>query len=261
MSDQIGSASKDTDPLWAALCESQRLDLIGQVTGSIAHDINNALSVLSGTTELLLEKLAAEVKTPANGQEISQFAETIQKDVQIIMNWSDTTVRVSQRLMEFSQRLRASDDEIDVNVVVTEAVELIRDRCERESIILLEDLDRSIPATKGNGGQVLQVILNLIQNGREAIGARGGDGGSIRVGTSSEENRLLIEVEDDGVGIPEDLREGVFDLTYTTKAGVAGAGLGLAVSRMIARSHGGELNVDGCDTGARLLLELPVKTS
>ena len=261
MSDKISSATKDTESLWAALCQSQRLDLIGQVTGSIAHDVNNALSVLSGTTELLLEKLAAELETPPEGADIRLLVETIQKDVQIIMNWSDTTVRASQRLMEFSHRLRATDDDIDVNLVVSQAAELIRDRCERERIMLLEDLDRSIPVTEGNGGQVLQVVLNLIQNAREAIGARGGEGGSIRIGTSCSENRLRIEVEDDGVGIRDDLRERVFDPAYTTKEGVAGAGLGLAVSRMIARSHDGELNADGCDIGARLLLEMPIKTN
>lgn len=89
-------------------------------------------------------------------------------EVQTILNWSDSTIRASQRLLEFSHRLRAEEDDIDLNIVVSKATDLIRDRCEREEILLLHDPDRTIPMVVGRSGQLLQVVLNVIQNAREA---------------------------------------------------------------------------------------------
>ena len=251
-----------TEQLLQALCESQRLDLIGQVTGSIAHDINNALSVVSGTTELLLEKLSEEVSGSEGSEESAEFIGEVRREVQTILNWSDSTIRAAHRLLEFSHRLRTEEDDVDLNTVVSEATELIRDRCEREEILLLCDADRTIPRAVGKSGQLLQVVLNVIQNAREALGSRGGElGGSIRVATSTQNDRIRVEVEDSGPGIGDDSVGKLFEPTFTTKVGSASAGLGLAVSRMIARQHGGDLTAEPCDSGARFVLDLPPRVA
>jgi len=257
MSDE-GSEGQ-TEQLWQALCESQRLDLVGQVTGSIAHDINNALSVVSGTTELLLEKLTEEVAEKGVGGDTAELLEQVLRDVQTILNWSDSTIQASHRLLEFSHRLRAREAELDLNSVVAEATELIRDRCEREEIILMVDPDESIPKVTGTSGQLLQAILNLIQNARAALSAQSGVR-SITVGTSARDGRVCVEVEDNGPGISSDIAGKVFDPAFTTKEGSASAGLGLPISRMIATKHGGELSLEACDDGARFLLYLPGRT-
>ena len=254
MSDE-GSEGQ-TQQLWQALCENQRLDLIGQVTGSIAHDINNALSVVSGTTELLLEKLTEEVDEPGVGGDPAELLDQVRRDVQTILNWSDSTIQAAHRLLEYSHRLRAKEADLDLNIVVSEAAELIRDRCEREEIILIVDPDGSIPKVTGKSGQLLQVILNLIQNAREALGSQSGVR-SISLGTSCRDGRVCVEVEDNGPGIGGDAAGKVFEPTFTTKEGSASAGLGLPISRMIARQHGGELSLEAGDDGARFRLDLP----
>ena len=121
------------------------------------------------------------------------------------------------------------------------------------------DPAQSIPKVTGISGQLLQVILNLIQNAREALSAQSGVR-SITVGTSARDGRVCVEVEDNGPGIGSDIAGKVFDPAFTTKEGSASAGLGLPISRMIATKHGGELSLEACDDGARFLLYLPGRT-
>ena len=136
-----------------------------------------------GQTEQLLQALWSE-----GSEESAEFIGEVRREVQTILNWSDSTIRASHRLLEFSHRLRAEEDDVDLNTVVSEATELIRDRCEREEILLLCDPDRTISRVVGKSGQLLQVVLNVIQNAREALGSRGGElGGSIPGGDEHSE--------------------------------------------------------------------------
>ena len=245
------------DALMEELCRRQRLDLMGEITGGMAHDLNNALSVVGGYTELLLEKIVDGPEAPAGSS--PPPTDVLEKDVRMILNWTRTAMTAANRLREFSRGLREEHQALKLNQLVEEAVSLMRYRCEAEQIILALDLTSDNPSVTGEGGVLLQAVVNLIQNSREAIGTQGQEGGTIRLSTSLAGQRATVEVEDDGPGIPPEVGEGVMDPGYTTKEKLPGQGLGLTVSRWVARRHGGDLRLGESEFGACLVLEMPTE--
>ena len=145
-----------------------------------------------------------------------------------------------------------------VKLVAAEAVDLCRYRCERENILLIADLSDGLPLVIAHPGELLQVMVNLVQNAREAIDrANGTDGGTIRLTTTGHEGGVCIAVEDDGPGVAADEVESIFAVGRSAKSG-PGVGLGLPVSRRIAQRCGGSLSAEaGADEGARFLIDLP----
>ena len=96
--------------------------------------------------------------------------------------------------------------------------------------------------------------MNLVQNAFDAAGE-----GAVRVSVRSENDRAVLEVCDDGPGVPEDLHHAIFDPFFTTKAVGKGTGLGLAISAKIAEEHGGRLSLEPSARGARFRLDLPAR--
>ena len=231
-----------TSRLMRAMCDSQKHPLTGDLLGGIAHELNNALSVASGYAELLLEKMPAEGGPDA-----------LRTDLITIVNWSRTSADVARRLLDFSRRLRADRGQVDIAEIAAEAVELMRYRCERDGIILACDLEPDPLIVDCWPGRVLQTVVHLIQNAREALG-KAGEGGTIQVSAKKSAMRALVAVEDDGPGQPEGAQD-LFELGVT---GRDTPGCGLAVAKTIAGECAGDLRWEASDGGARIVLELPL---
>ncbi|HJP32799.1 MAG: HAMP domain-containing sensor histidine kinase [Candidatus Latescibacteria bacterium] len=235
-----------------ALCVRQRLDVFGELAGGVAHQLNNALSVVNGYEELLLEALDDESsKAAPDIDELRTRARTVH-------TWTGTALSVARRLHSMSAHMREERGPLDVNGLAAEAVDLCRYRCERENILLIADLSDGLPLVIAHPGELLQVMVNLVQNAREAIDrANGTDGGTIRLTTTGHEGGVCIAVEDDGPGVAADEVESIFAVGRSAKSG-PGVGLGLPVSRRIAQRCGGSLSAEaGADEGARFLIDLP----
>ncbi|MBT5058326.1 MAG: HAMP domain-containing histidine kinase [Gemmatimonadetes bacterium] len=234
--------------LLEALCHRQRLDLTGEITGAVAHDLNNALSVVNGNVELLLERLQEP--------DARVDAELLQ-DARTARNWSATAMTAARRLLHFSRQLRAPAKPVAANGLASEAVELCRYRCEVDGLLLMSDLTDDVGEVHVPPGQMLQILIALIQNAREAL-AGAGEGGAIHMSTTIVDSQVRFEVEDDGPGISEDLTERVFELGYSTKEGGQPTGFGLSIGRYLARAYGGDLTI-GADAqgGGRQILVLP----
>ena len=175
-------------------------------------------------------------------------------------NWSLTAMAAARRLLQFSGQLRADSVQMPANDLATEAVELCRYRCEMEGLLLMSDLDPNAGQIEVKPGQVLQILIAMLQNAREAL-AVGGEGGSIDLTTSTEDGQVTFAVEDDGPGIPTELGERVFDLGFTTKEDGQPAGLGLTIGRHVARAHGGDLTIAVAHDGGLQTLMLPQSPS
>ncbi|MBM3279952.1 MAG: hypothetical protein FJY95_18035 [Candidatus Handelsmanbacteria bacterium] len=109
---------------------------------------------------------------------------------------------------------------------------------------------------EANGGQLQQLLINLVPNGRYTILAAGRSG-CIRIRTRMQVDGVALEVEDDGAGIFESIGERVFEPFFTTKGKGAGTGLGLSVCRAVAQEHGGRLRLGGVGQGTQIILGLP----
>ena len=220
---------------------AQRLEMVGQLTTGMAHEINNSLTVIAGQCELLLlDDLPAEIK----------------ESIELMTKSSEATRNIVRGLLNFARGQEEEKRLVDINGIVTESLQLIRKQFKRDNIELVEDLGSGLPPIRCQTGQIQQVLLNLTQNSRDALLVND-NGGTIRVRTCIRMGRVSLEVSDDGPGIPQAVRDRIFEAFFTTKEKGKGTGLGLSVCQNIATAHDGYLYADPRDTGACIVLDLP----
>jgi signal transduction histidine kinase len=228
--------------LRSALQHAVRLEAIGQVAGNVAHEINNALSLVTGYAELGL------------GDEQSENA---QRNLRTILDGGRRAGRVAEHLRFFARRLRGGREQIDPNDLVGDVAAVLRRSFERQGVMLLEDLHPQRLEIEVHVGQIQLVVLSLVQNGLEAM-VRAELEGIVQVRTAIRDDRLVLEVEDDGPGLSPEELEHAFDNSFTRKGREGGTGLGLGLCRDIIRSHGGELSLAGDEEGTCATVELPL---
>ena len=226
-----------------ALSRTQSLEMFSQIGSGVAHDINNSLSLVTGFAGLLLE---------------GEVEETLRQNLETILEGARRTEVAAGRLMRFARRLRANPERVELNPLVEDTVALMRRMFERRGMELRADLAPDLPLVEVHAGQIQVALMNLLQNSREAILGSGEQKGRVQVRTRAVESGVAVEVEDNGPGLPEELRLRVFELFFTTKEATPGAGEGLSVCQRIARNHGGQVRLANTTSGTCAVLELPV---
>jgi len=225
------------------LRQVQRLQLVGQLTAEVAHEINNPLSVVIGECELLLD---------------GSLKPDMLDSIRAISKAGRQAQSVSNRLLDFVRGNKAEKESINFNRLVQETLVLLRRMLQKGNIQLEIDLEGNLPWMDAHPGQVQQVVLNLVQNSRDALeGYR--IQGLIRVKTHLSQGNIVLSVEDNGPGIPEEIQERIFEPFFTTKENGKGTGLGLSVCAGIAKEHGGELRMEPRLLGTCMIFELPVR--
>lgn len=211
------------------LAHLSRVLTMGELTASIAHEINQPLTAVVAQGHACMEWLSAP--TP-NVFEAKRSAERIIQD-------GTRAGAVIGRIRSLFKKGTPAKDSLDMNEVIQELTVFVRDEVMSNRIILRTELDRELPRVTGDRVQLQQVVLNLIVNGIDAL--RGQQDGlrEIVVRSSRSETGLLIAVEDSGAGLSETAVESVFDPFFTTKPN--GIGMGLPISRSIVESHAGRL--------------------
>jgi PAS domain S-box-containing protein len=222
------------------LVHSERLSAIGELIAGVAHEINNPLQTIIGSTELMLDEPGG----------------TNQADLELVRKEAMRAGHIVRNLLAFARR-GASDRLItNLNELVQATAALREYHLQQVNIALtLRCAPRSLPVLV-NREEIRQVILNLLLNAEHAIASSAG-GGAILMETSSNGFAQMVEVTDSGPGINPDLRGRIFEPFFTTREVGEGTGLGLSISHGIASSHGGSLALVDVPTGARFRLMLP----
>lgn len=219
-----------------------RLASAGRLVSVVVHEINNSLSGILGYAQLLL------------AQELPPAA---RRDLGRIHDETLRTARVAQRLLKFSRAGIGERCHFALIDVVQRCVELKRRDFALHSIRVELDLPTDLPALHGDETLVAQVILNLLTNAQQSIAAVRQQG-LVRVSAHATSRRVVVDIEDDGPGIPEHLFERVFEPFFTSRPDHSGTGLGLTLCREIVVEHGGEIRVRrGHLPGACLRLLFP----
>ena len=230
------------------LRRTERLACLGATLAGVAHELNNPLAAILGFTQLVLKKEIDE--------ETRLALETVDHEA----------ARAGRIVRDLLTLARKPDGErrarINLNDVVGYIVGTRRYALETHGIACVLTLDPALPPVGGDRAQLEQVVLNLLNNAEQAIRASGVPAGTVAIRTRADGAAVVLEIEDDGPGIPEEARDRIWDPFWTTKAVGAGTGLGLAVVRDIVASHGGEIVVQcGIDNaergGARFVVRLP----
>ena len=222
------------------LHQAQKMEALGQLAGSVAHDFNNLLSVIIGYSELLSANLGSE--GPAGVR-----LETIKKAGQ-------RAASLTSQLLAFSRRQALQPRVLNLNSLVTETQRMLQ-RLIGEDIEQKVLLDPVLSKTKADPGQIVQVIMNLAVNARDAM-PRGGkltiktantsfkDGVSFSGVAVPPGEYVLLSVSDTGTGMDEETRNRLFEPFFTTKAAGKGTGLGLATVYGVVKQSGGYVFAD-----------------
>ena len=224
------------------LRQEQKLRVMGQLTAEFAGEINQYLEVIIGEISLLRE---------------GDLAPAVRNGVQAVYEASLQACSTSERLLACARQQKPQKEWINFTHLVQETVLLMRRTLLKDHIEIAEDLAPNLPYIKAHAGQLQQVVLNLIQNSRDAI-KQVRDAGWIALRLSTRQGWIALEIEDNGPGIPKGIRTDIFAPFFTTKASSQHSGLGLSTCAGIAREHHGHLFVADCAQGACVVFELPI---
>lgn len=232
------------------LRQSQKMDAIGQLTGGVAHDFNNVLTVITGTIEIIQEGLADKPQLAAIAQLIDDAA--------------SRGAEITSQLLTFARRQPLEPREIDVNGLVVETAKLLRPIL-GEHVEIVTRLADDAWLAMADPSQLSSAIVNLAVNARDAMP----DGGRLTLETANREldstgngngdagSYVMVAVADTGHGIPADIRDRVFEPFFTTKGLGRGTGLGLSMVYGFAKQTGGTVAIEseeGRGTVVRLFL-------
>jgi PAS domain S-box-containing protein len=231
----------------ADLAHVSRVSTMGELTASLAHEINQPIAASVTNANTCLRWLAAN---PPNVEEACAAALRIVKD-------GKRAAEIISRIRLLFKKGAPERELIDVNEVILEMIVLLRSEAMRYSIAVRTELASDLPHAMGDRVQLQQVLMNLMLNGIDAMKDMDA-GGELTIKSQPAENgQLLISVTDTGVGLPPQQAE-IFNPFFTTKP--HGTGMGLPISRSIVESHGGRLWVaDNSPRGATFYFTLPSK--
>ena len=235
------------------LRQTERLAELGTLASGMAHEIGTPMNVILGRAEFLQRK----TKDPDTA-----------KGLQTIIDQVERITRIMNQLLTFARRRPIERRPTNLNKVVVDTLEMVRERFKRHRIELKTDLAPILPLVEADPDQIGQVILNLAINALHAIGNEG----ALHVGTSvaavldgsggAATDMVELSVSDSGHGIaPEDLDK-IFNPFFTTKEVGKGTGLGLTVVHGIVQEHGGQIKVESeTQKGTTFRILLPIASS
>ena len=200
---------------------------VSSLVSMLSHEIKNPLSGIKGASQIIQKRTNIKGKDLNLIKLINNEAERIKKLLNSLENFTDDRP-IKKRSVNLNQILRSSKDSVDVMF-------------NKKKINYLENFDPSLPNIYGNTDQLEQLFINLLKNAAEAISK---DNGIIKISTRYEHTNLPIKViiEDNGIGIPNDLKENIFDAFVTNKTN--GKGLGLSICAKIIHAHSGTIKFD-----------------
>jgi two-component system, LuxR family, sensor kinase FixL len=224
-----------------------RVSAMGELTASLAHELNQPLSAILNNAEVAQHVLEATVP------DIVEMREILKDIVADDKRASD----VIRRLRALLKKGELEHVPLDLNGVVDEVAQLVRNDVVVRNVPMRLDLATGLPRVRGDRVQLQQVVLNLVLNGLEAMREVNGREPALVIRTSRAGATVTVAIEDSGTGIEMQDVEQIFQPLYTTKT--EGLGMGLAIARTIIDAHGGQLralnNVAG---GATFEFTLPV---
>jgi PAS domain S-box-containing protein len=221
------------------LRQAQKMEALGRMTGGIAHDFNNVLTVITGTIEILADEVSGKPEMAAIARLISEAA--------------DRGAELTRHLLAFARKQPLQPQETDINRLIVEQVKLMRPTL-GEHIEIESRLADSLWTASVDPGRLSAALLNLAINARDAMP----DGGKLMLETGNlafdaeyavangevhAGNYVVIAVSDTGTGIPEAIRDRIFDPFFSTKGIGKGTGLGLSMVYGFVKQSGGDIKV------------------
>lgn len=229
------------------LFQSEKMTLLGKLAGEIAHEINNPLGGLIIAIQMLAEDLEKK-------RQIQR--KTLLKELKEMEIDASQCRRFIGKVLNFAKMIPEEKTMLNIHNMIEDALLLVQRQARLENIQIKKYLSDKDIYIIGNTNNLQQVIINIVNNAREAILP---DSGEITLKTyvkdGDRKKLAYIEINDTGKGIPRNIMDRIFDSFFTTKPN--GTGLGLSVSKRIIEDHGGRLVAKNIPGGASLIINLP----
>jgi two-component system NtrC family sensor kinase len=231
--------------------QTGKLASIGELAAGIAHEINNPVAIMieeAGWIEDLLEE--EEFQKSKN---LSEYRRALRQ----IRNQGDRCKEITQKLLSFARKTDSRVQTVQLIELMEDIITISEKRAKLSGIVINTDIQKDLPLIEAPPNELQQVLLNLINNGIDAMEEKGG---TLSLSARLEEDRIVIEVSDDGPGIPEEIRSQVFDPFFTTKSVGKGTGLGLSICYGIVKELGGEISLRSVvNKGTTFTVRIPLK--
>ena len=234
-----------TRDLYHQLLQAEKLAALGQTISGVAHELNNPLATILTWAERLSQR-------PVD--------ESTRRGLETILSESERAAKIVRNLLTFARKRQSTRAMVDLNTVVRETLALRAYDQRLTNISIVDALAAGLPQVFADPHQIQQVLLNLIINAEQAMLAANGRGTLVvRSWYDVERDAIVLEINDDGPGIAEELQPKIFDPFFTTKEVGKGTGLGLTVAYAIVQEHGGRIRLSSYPgVGASFYVELPV---
>jgi two-component system NtrC family sensor kinase len=249
----LGEDITDWTQAQARVSQAEKLAAIGQLVAGVMHEVNNPLATIAACAESLGYRI-----DPLIAKGLPEAQEAIDY-LGIIGNEVERCKHIVDGLLDFSRPRPVRRERVQPNEVVERTLFLLKHHARFRKITVVSILDPSVERVpQASAEQLVQVVMGLLLNAMDAMGGTGTVRVVTRVGPSTAEG-VIIEVIDEGVGIPLRERDRIFEPFYTTKAPGSGTGLGLSVAYAIIKEHGGRIEVDSVvGEGSTFRIILPV---
>ena len=235
----------ETRDLYHQLLQAEKMAALGQTISGVAHELNNPLATILSWAERLSQR--------------PKLDEPVRRGIETILSESERAARIVRNLLTFARKRQTTRAMVDVNQVVRETLALRAYEQRVTNITVIDALAAGLPQVFADGHQIQQVLLNLVINAEQAMLSANGRGIIVmRTWHDIHEECVILEINDDGPGVPEELQPKIFDPFFTTKEVGKGTGLGLTVAYAIVQEHGGRIRLESRPSGASFYVELPV---
>ncbi len=232
-----------------AVGRAEKLAAVGRLAAGVVHEINNPLATISACAEALEHRVAD------GAFDGSEAIDDLNEYLGLIKSEAFRCKSITMGLLDFS-RIRTGDrNPIDIADILRSSANLISHQKRGDNIEISVEIEDNLPAVNADAGQIQQAVIALATNAIDAMP----DGGRLWIRAAARPNRLAIEIEDTGIGIPSEDLSKIFEPFFTTKEVGKGTGLGLAVCYGIITDHGGRVSVrSNVGKGTTFTIYLPI---
>jgi two-component system NtrC family sensor kinase len=236
----------ETRDLYGQLLQAEKMAALGQTISGVAHELNNPLATILSWSERLSQAASLDL--------------AVRRGLDVILGEAERAARIVRNLLTFARKRQTTRGMVDVNQVVRETLGLRAYEQRLSNITVVQALAAGLPPVFADPHQVQQVLLNLVINAEQAmLGANGRGILVVRTWHDADRESVVLEINDDGPGIPGEVQPKIFDPFFTTKEVGKGTGLGLTVAYAIVQEHGGRIRVESqAGSGTSFYVELPV---
>jgi signal transduction histidine kinase len=268
---EVESAMSELKATQSQLVQQEKLASLGQLTAGIAHEIKNPLNFVNNFSEVSIEMIEEAMEERAKSQEsrdetlVDEILEDVRSNLKKVHEHGSRANGIVTSMLQHSRGGTGKKEPTDINALIKEYSNLAFHgmRAGKNPINAAIDLqlDEQIKEVPLIGEDFSRVLLNLCNNAFDAMRTTAElRTPKLTIRTKLKSEKILIEVEDNGPSIPDEIKDKILQPFFTTKKGTEGTGLGLSITHDIVKAHGGEISVDSeGGNGATFKITLPIK--